>query len=329
VRQVVTPTAGMPYWRWRKALRRLPPPRVPSVPRHRVLWPRSPVGGLPYIELTVPLRNVTSFERPTTVEEAFALVAAGGTPVSGGTSVILRSSPEPRPLVDLTGLPIADIEADSTRVTVGATATLTAMLESTAVADLAGGVVTRMLRGVGSPLLRNVATIGGHIARGRLSDVVPVLLALDAEVAFHDGAEHTMPLSDFYAWGRHRVPVIITAIHIPVPVEPSAAHFEKMARTVFDIALLNAACRVDLADGLVVTARVVVGETPSLASRIARAEASMVGRPLDDDTIGRAATLAAEHVAVRDDERAGAEYRRHLSGILVGRCLTAIREHLS
>jgi aerobic carbon-monoxide dehydrogenase medium subunit len=287
------------------------------------------VTRLPYIEVTVPHSNVTSFERPTTVEDAFALVAAGGVPVSGGTSVILRSALEPHALVDLMGLPLAGIDADPGRVTVGANTTLTAMLEHQAIAELGGGVITHMLRGVGSPLLRNVATIGGHIARGRLSDVVPVLLALDAEVAFHDGASQAMLLADFYASGHHRTPVIVTAIHIPVPVEPSAAHFEKMSRTVFDIALLNAACRVDLAGNAIGAARVVVGETPSLASRIAEAEASLVGRRLDRDAISRAATLAAEHVVVRDDERAGAEYRRHLSGILVGRCLTAIRERLS
>jgi CO/xanthine dehydrogenase FAD-binding subunit len=284
---------------------------------------------LTYIDLTVPIRTATSFERPTTVEEAYSLVAAGGVPVSGGTSVILRSPTEPHTLVDLTGLPLAAIDADDAGVTIGATATLTAMLEHPAVADLAGGVAAHMLRGVGSPLLRNVATIGGHVARGRLSDIVPVLLALDATVAYHDGSPRVMPLADFYESGMHRTPLIITAIHVPVPVEPSAAYFEKMSRTVFDIALLNAACRIDLVDGLVGAARVVVGETPALASRIGRAEAALVGRALDDDTITDAATQAAEHVDVHDDERAAADYRRHLAGILVGRCLVAIRERLS
>ncbi len=57
---------------------------------------------------------------------------------------------------------------------------------------------------MGSPLLRNAATIGGHLARRRYSDIVPVLLALDATVTVFDGTERTLPLAAFYAEGPDR-----------------------------------------------------------------------------------------------------------------------------
>ena len=87
---------------------------------------------------------------------------------------------------------------------IGATATLTDMLEHPGLAAHLDGVVAKMLGGVGSPLLRNAATIGGHLARGRYSDVVPVLLALDATITVFDGSEQIMPLAAYYAEGRRR-----------------------------------------------------------------------------------------------------------------------------
>src|SRR4030066_368912 len=67
----------------------------------------------------------------------------------------------------------------------------------------------------GSPLLRNAATIGGHLARRRYSDIVPVLLALDAGVTVYEGAERTLPLAAFYAEGTGRSRVLITEVQIP------------------------------------------------------------------------------------------------------------------
>jgi CO/xanthine dehydrogenase FAD-binding subunit len=276
----------------------------------------------------VSVRNAASFERPSSLEEAFALVSAGGVPVSGGTSVILRSLAEPRPLVDLTALPLAGIEERDGGIIVGATTTLTDMLEHPAIPAVAGGEVADVLKAVGSPLLRNVATIGGHLARGRLSDIVPILLAIDATIDVYDGERRTLPLADYYRQAIHETAALITAVHIVRPVGPSATAFLKFSRTRFDYALLNTACRIDRRDGVVSAARIVVGETPALAASVVQAEEALRGRPLDVGWIARAAQLAAEHVPVETDQRASADYRRHLTRVLVGRCLETIRERL-
>ena len=77
--------------------------------------------------------------------------------------------------------------------------------------------------GVGTSLLRNVATIGGHLARSRLSDIVPTLLALDATVTVYDGKERTMPLATFYAEGVNRQRLLRPLhlhLHRPRPRQP-------------------------------------------------------------------------------------------------------------
>ena len=128
------------------------------------------------------LSGVTEYLRPRTVDEAFAALGASSRALGGGTALILHAPPGISTLVDLGDLPLDYIrERDGFRI--GATTTLTAMEEHSGLAGHLGGVFPEMLRHVGSPLLRNAATIGGHLARGRLSDVIPVLLALSAGCA--------------------------------------------------------------------------------------------------------------------------------------------------
>jgi CO/xanthine dehydrogenase FAD-binding subunit len=267
------------------------------------------------------LNHISGYDRPATVAEAFAAVAEGAVPVSGGTDVILHARRGPTTLVDLTGLPLAGVTRKDDMIVVGATTTLTEMLHHPETAAVANGVLEQMLREVGSPLLRNVATIGGHVARGRLSDVIPVLLALDATIQFHDGSDKSEALAGFYARSRHREPLIVTGVTIPVPQARSAAAFRKFSRTRFDLAILNAACRVDLDGTTVTAARIVVGETPALGASLAECEDALTGEPLDDSAIDRCAIIAASAVPASDDGRATEEYRRTLATVLVRRCL--------
>lgn len=278
----------------------------------------------PYIG-GVSSANVAGFVRPDDLEAAFAAITDGALPVSGGTDVILRRSPRPVTLVDLMALPLSGIAERGDAFRIGATTTLSEMLEHPGVAALGDGIVGQMLRLVGSPLLRNRATIGGHLARGRLSDVIPVLLALDATITWYEGREFTADLADFYRDAVHRRPLVVTAITIPQPGPRSGAAFRKFSRTHFDLAILNCACRIDLnGDDMVAAARIVVGETPALGASLPAAEAEAVGRRLTERTIAAIAAAAAAAVPAGSDERASEEYRRALTAVLVRRCLEEI-----
>lgn len=274
------------------------------------------------------LAGITTYLRPPTLSEAYAALGEGAIPVSGGTDAILHAPSGTTTLVDLTGLPLRYIRHEG-GFAVGATTTLTEILEHSGLARHMNGVIPEMLRQVGSPLLRNAATIGGHLARGRFSDVVPVLLALDASLTYYDGTEHTVPLSRFYGEGLHRNRVLITEVTIPPAAPHSAASFLKLSRTAFDMAQLNCAIVVTLSrGGLVTSCRIVVGETPALGAAVAEAERALEGRTLEDDTIAAVAAAAAAAIPAGSDQRASAEYRRALCSVAVRRCLEEVRSHL-
>lgn len=275
------------------------------------------------------LTGITAYLRPGTLEEAIALLGEHAIAVAGGTDIIRHPHIGVTTLVDLGALPLRYIRQDR-GFAVGGTATLTDMLEQPGLAAHLDGVLAQMLRGVGSPLLRNIATIGGHLARGRYSDIVPVLLALDATVTLFDGTERTLALADYYREGLHRGSALITEIGLPPAGADTAASFLKFTRVAYDFALLNCAVRLSLGgDGRPTECRIAVGETPALAELIAPAADYLLDGPLDDERIATAAAIAAHEIAAQDDQRASAEYRRQLCRVGVRRCLEEARRRLA
>jgi len=266
--------------------------------------------------------NIEAFAHPRTIEEAFIALGDNARPISGGTDVMLRNPDSSTILVDLMGVPMAEITKSDTGFSIGANATLTAMAEHPGLAAHLTGVLPEMLVHVGSPLLRNVATLGGHLARGRLSDVVPVLVALDSSIRWYDGEHREAPVATFYEDGAHSTRMLVTGVTIPAAEGNSAAAFHKFLRTFFDIALLNSACVLTVDDtGSVESARVVVGETPSLGVRVTAAEDALIGKAPAPDAFAEAGRIARELVITRGDSRASAEYRSQLVGVAVERCL--------
>ncbi len=273
------------------------------------------------------LTGITGYLRPQTLEEAFSALADGALAVGGGTDVIRHTHAGVTTLVDLASLPLRYIREEQ-GFAVGANTTLAEMLEHPGLAAHLDGVVAGMLRGVGSPMLRNAATIGGHLARRRYSDIVPTLLALEASITVYEGSERTLPLEQFYAESSGRSQALITEVQIPPAGGDTAAAFLKFARTGFDFALLNCAVSVQRDQGQVVRCRVVVGETPALGAAVPAAEDVLRGSPLDDEAIGAAAEAAAGSINFGSDQRASAEHRRALCRAAVRRCLQEARRRL-
>jgi CO/xanthine dehydrogenase FAD-binding subunit len=276
------------------------------------------------------LTGIESYDRPTSLDEAWELVQRPGARiVAGGTDLVVQRPAGVTALVDLAGLDLAGIDvAHDGSMRIGAMTTFTQMLEHPGVVRAWTGVLGEMLVDVGSVLHRNSATLGGHIVRARLSDVIPVLLALDAHVELFDGESKTSPLAQYLAADSRGSPHVVTAVALPAEPPVAAAAFLRFARTGFDVAQLNCACRVDLHDGRGGAARVVIGELGALARRFESAEQALLDRPVDDAAI--AAAVAAVRMALADVPAygMGADYRTHLAGIAVQRCLERVAERL-
>lgn len=277
-------------------------------------------------------RNITDYLRPESLPEAWERLRVGDGSIrvlSGGTDLTISAPTEVTTLVDLSGCLDYGIESrDDGSIRIGAMATLTAMLHSPELADHATGVVPEMLAEVGNPLLRNLSSIGGHVARGKLSDVVPVLIALDAEIGIYRGENESLPLHGYYDDGIHRTPHLVTELVLPGLPRRTAAAFLRFARTAFDFPILNVCCRASRDGSSVADVRIVCGATPLLMQRATGAEAMIGVHGLDHGAIEAAAAEAREEVATGTGWVASAEYRSALVEVLTERCLTEVAGRL-
>jgi len=278
------------------------------------------------------LAYVKEVLRPTSLVEALHLLQERGEHaqlLGGGLALVLHPPPQVESLIDLCSLPLGYVKGSEGSLVIGATITLREVLEHPLVVAYLNGVIPEMLRQVASPLLRNLATIGGTLASANpWSDVITLFLALDARVTLFDGEERTIPLSEIYPTRSRLQGVILTEVLLPAPASDTTAVFYKFSRTGFDVALLNCACFAQVNGTRCKQARIVVGGTPRLAAALPRAEEALVGAELTDATIDRVAQVARDAAKVREDRRGSAEYRKQLVYVGVKRCLAEIKDRL-
>jgi aerobic carbon-monoxide dehydrogenase medium subunit len=282
------------------------------------------------------------YHEPTSVREAVELAArfgADGRFLAGGTDLLIqmrRGHLAPRHLVSLHRVPGLDAIETNGAVTLGALVTHRRLER----APELGGPLQALIEGaevVGGHQIRNVATVGGNIVNASpAADVVPVLLALGAEITCvgPDG-ERSLPLEEFASGPgvtARRPEELLTKVRFARPAPHSATAFLKAGRRrAMEISLVCVAVRLTLdADReRCLDARVALGAVAPRTFRARAAERSLQGRPITDEALRGAGRVAAGECRPITDVRASARYRELLAATLVeralARCVTRIR----
>lgn len=275
------------------------------------------------------------YQRPTGLSEALGLLAQGGgeaRPLAGGTDLLVNlklGKQTCRLVVDLDGLEELKVAAGGpAEVRLGALVTAAWLARQAEALGLSG--LAEAGAALGSPQVRNRATIGGNLCTARpAGDLCTMLLALGAAavLAGPDG-ERKADLAGFFKGpGLTAINpgelVVAAAVTSAGPGRGSA--FEKLGlRQAMEIALVSAAAWVELTpDGSGIQAGRValgaVGPTPLLS---AGAAAALAGQAADEATIAKAAAAAAADAKPIDDHRGSADYRRQMAEVLSRRALT-------
>jgi len=303
------------------------------------------------------------YERPSSLEEALALLEEHGAearPLAGGTDVVVgmkhrsmlqlvgeagtdrsrfpaagRVPPIDRPgvlisLADLTDL--ARITVAEDLVTVGPRATMTQIVATQGM-PAALAALTDAAAIMGSPQIRNRATVGGNLVNARpAADTAVAAIALGARITLASaGGSRTVEADGFItAPGEtvRRPDELVTAMELPFGPGQGSAYVRQGTRRQLEIALVGAASwvEIDPGSGDVAAARIclgAVGPTPICAPGAAR---SLEGGPPTAERIGRAAEIAEGEARPIDDYRGSAAYRREVVGVLVRRTLAAALE---
>ncbi len=183
-------------------------------------------------------------------------------------------------------------------------------------------------RTVGSPQIRNAATIGGNLATcSPAGDGLPVLAALDAvvELIGPDGTR-AMPVGDFMTGVKRtarRPDELLTAVTMPL-LDGWQGYAKVGVRNAMVIAIAGACLAVD---GPGRNVRIALGSVAPTVVRAPDAEAFAAtavdwdAGTVADDAVARFASLTAAAARPIDDHRASAAYRRRAVEVLAGRLL--------
>jgi carbon-monoxide dehydrogenase medium subunit len=177
---------------------------------------------------------------------------------------------------------------------------------------------------VGDPQVRHRGTIGGSIAHGDpASDLPAVLLALRATlVAAGPGGTREIPVDDFFTGFLEtalRPDEVLTEIRVPA-VPDAGWSFQKFTRRAQDWAIVGVAAVVPRsANGNGAAPGIGLVNMAATPVRAAGTEEAVAAGSSATD----AADRADEGLDPPADLNASAEYRRHLSHVLVRRALEA------
>jgi CO/xanthine dehydrogenase FAD-binding subunit len=182
---------------------------------------------------------------------------------------------------------------------------------------------------LGSPLIRNLATIGGNLVSARpAADLPPPLMAYGARVVLKKvSGERIVSLDDFFRGPGETVmqpDEILTTILIDKPPPYSGSGYIKLGvRKTLEISLVNVAACISIGsqDGTIKTARVVLGAVAPTPMRAASAEKVLLGEEPNESLFVEAGEAAARDSRPIDDFRGSAEYRRAMVAVLTRRAL--------
>jgi carbon-monoxide dehydrogenase medium subunit len=253
-------------------------------------------------------------------------------PIAGGTALMLMMKTglfRPIRLVSLHAIEgrYAGIAASPDgALRIGATATLRSVERSAEVRRHAP-IVVRALKTLANVRVRNVATLGGHLAHADPHlDLPPVLAALDARlvIAGPDG-ERTIPVASLVAGYLETVlkhNELIAEIVVPSQAGWRAVYAKCTARSADDWPSLGVAVALKTDGSTIVEARLVVGAAVERPTVLADAAALLRGAVASDDLLRRVGEAAAEAPIV-GDQHGSAAYKRQLLRIHLGRAVRA------
>lgn len=276
------------------------------------------------------------FAAPKTVDEVVALLQAKGDQarvMCGGTDLLvaLREGRRKAELVvDVKKLPeTTQLSYDAQKgLILGAAVPCYRIYDNKPVAAAYPGLIDSASL-IGGVQIQGRASLGGNLCNASpAADSIPSLIAHAAvcEIAGPNG-RRTMPVEDFcVAPGRNALQPgeFLVALHIPAP-KPGfgAAYLRFIPRNEMDIAVVGAGVAVQLDESRTkfVAARIALGAVAPKPLYVPAAGDALVGQPVNDESIAKAAQIAQDAATPISDMRGTAEYRKHMTGVLTRRAL--------
>jgi len=273
--------------------------------------------------------------RPTSLKETFHLLTSysGSAKIlAGGTDLLIQQAQDSSP--EIVAISLRDIEdlrqikkTANGDILIGAM-TRHAEVAQSALVNQCLPALAKASHWVGSPSIRNLATIGGNICNASPSaDTAPPLLAYDAKaIIVSSSDEKAINIEDFFTGPS--VNILKTGEVLKgfmLTPEPGwIASYEKLGvRKAMEIAIVNVcvATAIDKnrnCSGI----RIALGAVAPTPIRAKKAEAILQDKRLTSELIEKCAEAAVKETRPISDIRASADYRKEMVRFLVRKMIS-------
>ena len=285
--------------------------------------------------------NDFEYYRPQTIDQALTLYKRAGAAaklLAGGTELVneMRAGKaQPGHVIDLKSIREMDflaLGADGLRI--GALYRVRDAEISPELRRSPYRVLSEAAQTLGSPQVRNKATIVGNVCRCSPSaDLIPPLMALKASARIKtDGIERVVPVEDMLLSPGKTILQpgdIVTELLIPAMHSHSGCSYYKLSpRKSLDLAVVGVAgmLRINAQTSQCLEVRIVLGAVAPTAVRAKKAESILTGAILSPALIEEAARAASEESAPIDDVRASAWYRKKMVAVATKRAINLALE---
>jgi xanthine dehydrogenase small subunit len=236
--------------------------------------------------------------------------------VSGGTDLYVQ---RPEEMVYASAENLFDnsdlrfIEEFDEYLEIGASATVTDLLESVVINDLFPKLYQH-LKLVSSTPIRNMATLAGNFVNASpIGDMTAWFLGLDAEIVFN--SEREISLKDFYL-GYKKLAKSEDEFITKIRFSKNFTHFnfEKVCkRTYLDIASVNTAISLTIENDTIKTANVSAGGVSPIPLYLRKTSAFLKGKKINSSTIAEAIEILQTEISPISDVRGSESYKRLLA----------------
>ena len=255
------------------------------------------------------MMTIREYKKAESLEEAWQLNQKKQNRVLGGMIWLKMENINVGTAIDLSGLGLDTIEETEEGFAIGAMVTLRQLELHEGLAAYTEGAVRESVRHIVGVQLRNLATVGGSIySRFGFSDVLTMFLALNASVELYKGG--VVPLAE-YAQRPYDRDILVRVL---VPKENAHFVYQSVRNSQTDFPVLTCATA-KLADGSI---RAAIGARPGKA--VLYTAAPEAGETAEKFAARFAAEVKAD-IKTESNLRGGAEYRRHLAGVLTKRAV--------
>lgn len=262
--------------------------------------------------------RIREYARPESLEKAYdLLMKSKSNRILGGCTFLKRTHLNINTAIDLKDCGLSYIRETEDAVLIGAYTPLRDIETSKTISHEFGTMLSDVLEHLIGIQLRNIITIGAHVAsRFGFSDIIPVLLSLDAHVRFFHSGEKSL-----WSFMQEKRPErdILTEIILPKEERRGKAQTMRLSYSDYSIFCLAAS---RAGDDWIIAAGVFPGR-----ARLAEKTMSLVNgthvRKSDAAVLARDIT---DNYRFGSNYRASAEYRRELCLVFARRAIEELAD---